>query len=210
MIGRTSRSQRHRRRELAEQLHLGVFPSGQGVFPSGSYRQTETTKETGYRLSPEQIREGSSSREAAPSRSSQTKSTSPQARRGDLLAAARATFPTHATFPNRAKLFSVDVFGRRSEIDTSRMGAGAYQKLLESFQSPIRFDDPSYKLTEFPEPEHMVFKGCKLGPETQLPILDWWQIPELGASVDEIKAILKDNLHKARERRDGRGWRRAL
>ena len=204
MIGRTSRSQKHRRRELAEQLHLGVFPSGQGVFPSGSYRQTETTKETGYRLSLEQIREGSSSREAASSRSSQTKSTSPQPKRGDLLASARATFP------NREKLFSVDVFGRRSEIDTSRMGATAYQKLLESFANAIRFDDPSHKLTEFPEPERVVFEGCTLGPETRLPIPDWWQTPGLGASLDEIKAILKDNLQKARERRDGRGWRRAL
>ncbi len=197
MIGRTSRSQRHRRRELAEQLQLGVFPSG-------SYRQTETTKETGYRLSPDQIREGSSSREAASSRSSQTKSTSPQAKRGDLLSAARATFP------NRAKLFSVDVFGRRSEIDTRRMGAGAYQKLLESFANPIRLDDPSYNLTESPERDQVTLEGCKLGPETRLPIPDWWQTPELGAGTDEIKAILKDNLHKARERRGGRGWRRVL
>ena len=197
MIGRTSRSQRHRRRELAEQLHLGVFPSG-------SYRQTETTKETGYRLSPEQIREGSSSREAASSRSFQTKSTSPQAKRGDLLAAARAMFP------NREKLFSVDVFGRRSEIDTRRMGASAYQKLLESFQSPIRFDDPSYKRIEFAEPERVVFEGCKLGPETRLPIPVWWQTPELGASTDVIKAILKDNLQKARERQGRQSWRRAL
>ena len=204
MIGRTSRSQKHRRRELAEQLHLGVFPSGQGMFLSGSYRQTETTKETGYRLSPDQIREGNSSREAASSRSSQEKSTSPQAKKGDLLAAARATFP------NRAKLFSADVFGRRSEIDTRRMGAGAYQKLLESFSNPIRLDDPSYNLTEFPEPERVTLKGCKLGPETRLPIPDWWQTPELGASTDEIKAILKGNLQKARARRDGQGWRRAL
>ena len=180
MIGRTSRSQRHRRRELAEQLHLGVFPSGQGVFPSGSYRQTETTKETGYRLSPHQIREGSSSREAASSRSSQTKGTSPQAKSGDLLAAARTTFS------NREKLYSVDVFGRRSEIDTGRMGAGAYQKLKESFANPIRLDDPSYKLTESSEPERVIVEGSRLGPETRLPIPDWWQIPEPGAGIEQI------------------------
>ena len=87
---------------------------------------------------------------------------------------------------------------------------GAYQKLLESFANAIRFDDPSHKLTEFPELERVTLEGCKLGPETRLPIPDWWQTPELGAGTDEIKAILKDNLHKASERRDGRSWRRAL
>nr|WP_309697890.1 hypothetical protein [Armatimonas sp.] len=128
-----------------------------------------------------------------------------------MLAAARATFPNREKlFGNREKLFSVDVFGRRSEIDTRRMGAGAYQKLLESFQSPIRFDDPSHKPTNFPALERVTLEGCKLGSETQLPIPDWWQTPEPGAATDEIKAILKDNLHKARERRGGRGWRRAL
>nr|WP_309693393.1 hypothetical protein [Armatimonas sp.] len=90
------------------------------------------------------------------------------------------------------------------------MGAGAYQKLLESFANPIRLDDPSYNLTESPERDQVTLEGCKLGPETRLPIPDWWQTPELGAGTDEIKAILKDNLHKARERRGGRGWRRVL
>ena len=116
----------------------------------------------------------------------------------------------HTTFPNRAKLFSVDVFGRRSEIDTSRMGATAYQKLMGSFANPIRLDDPSYNLTELPDLVQVTLEGGKLGSETQLLIPDWWQTPELGAGTDKIKAILKDNLQKARERRDGRSWWRAL
>ena len=218
-MSRVSLRQKRRRAALVEQLQLGMFPSGQGmssgqgIFPSGSYRQTETTKETGDEF--HQMREGSPFKVAAPFPHSQTEREAPTTRdevvkRGDLLAAARATF-------QRKRLFSVDGHGRRSEIDTSWMGAAGYQKLLEAISKPIRIDDPHFILKEFPgegsilrEPVPLVREGCKLGDETKLPIPDWWQTPERGASREEIIALLKGNLQKAQDRQGGRSWRRAL
>ena len=35
--------------------------------------------------------------------------------------------------------------------------------------------------------------------QTNLSVPDWWQIPEPGATAEQIKAILKENLQKAGE-----------
>lgn len=202
---RMSLRQKRRRHELVEQLQLGMFPSSQGRFPSGSYRQTETTKETGYKFNQGQMREGSPTEVAASSPSSQTKreDVAKVAGHRDLATVARVTF-------QRKRLFSVDGHGRRSEIDTSWMGATGYQKLLEAIANPIRLDDPNFILQDSPEPVPLVHEGCKLGAETKLPIPGWWQTSDRGASCEEIKAIIKSNLQKAQERQGRRSWRRAL
>ena len=209
---RISRRLKRHRHELVEQLQRGMFPSSPRKFPSGSYRQTETTKETGYKFNQSQMREGSPTKVAAPSLSSQTKREDivKVAGHGDLATVARATF-------QRRRLFSIDGHGRRSEIDTSWMGSAGYQKLLEAIANPIRLDDPHFILQEstdegsiLREPVPAVREGCKLGAETKLPIPIWWQTPDRGASREEIKAVLKGNLQKTQERQGRRSWRRAL
>ena len=159
-------------------------------------RVTGATKETLYKrvsTSGIQTRESSPTQEAALSR--------PESReeKANLLAATRLVFRP------RTKLYSVDVHGRRSEIDTRQMGEDAYQALLEAFQNPVRYDGlPPENLGEVAlTASREVLEGCKIGPETGLPLPEWWEIPATGASGEEIQAAIRRNLLRAK--REGRG-----
>ena len=108
-------------------------------------------------------------------------------------------------FPKRQPLYSVDGFGRRSEIETGHMSEGAYQALLEACQNPIRFDGPpqDYDLTAANETPFELPDGCKLGPETGLPLPEWWELPGAEATVGDIQAMIRRNLKRAE--REGKG-----
>jgi hypothetical protein len=163
------------------------------LFPMNGNRSSETTKETKYIGSDNRKRESSPLGEADSPRSSLTGG------RDKLLGAARAVFPA------RQKLYSVDVFGRRSEIDTKHMGALAYQKLLDACRRPAHLDDPTSSLTEMDQAEtaRELPEGCKVGPETELPLPEWWETPEEGATSEELQAMIRRNL--ARASKEGRG-----
>ena len=108
-------------------------------------------------------------------------------------------------FPKRQPLYSVDGFGRRSEIETAYMSEGAYQALLEACQNPIRFDGPpqNYNLSAAKETSFEIPEGCKLGPETGLPLPEWWELPGAETTGGEIQVMIRRNLERAR--REGKG-----
>jgi hypothetical protein len=176
-------------------------------------RNFDTTKETldkRVSMSEIQTRESSPLREAASSRSeSNTDRTesrgdqhgpkNSQHRPKNLVSAVRLLFPA------RQKLYSVDGFGRRSEIETGHMSEGAYQALLEACQNPIRFDGPpqDYDMTAAKETSFELPEGCKLGPETELPLPEWWELPGVEATAEEIQAMIWRNLKRAQ--REGKG-----
>ncbi|MBB6053937.1 hypothetical protein [Armatimonas rosea] len=161
------------------------------LFPMNGFRLSETTKETKYIDSGNRKRESSPLGEAGSSRSSST------AGEGKLLGEARLVFPA------RQKLYSVDVFGRRSEIDTGHMGAVAYQKLLDACKRPMYLDDPTSRLTATSQPAQELPEGCKVGRETGLPLPEWWELPEEGATSAELQVMIRTNL--ARASKEGRG-----
>jgi hypothetical protein len=189
---------------VAERKSDSVSINGSSV---SSNREADTTKETRYQrvsLPDGQTRESSPLREAASSRSSRNEK-GQQRTHSELLEVA------HAIFPTRQVLYSLDVHGRRSPIDTSGMSEAGYQKLLEAFVNPVRFDGPEPAMVadmvvQQQEPD----SGCRIGSATGLPMPDWWQIPEPSATAEQIKAVLKENLQKAEERQGGFGWKRAL
>nr|WP_309695400.1 hypothetical protein [Armatimonas sp.] len=108
-------------------------------------------------------------------------------------------------FPARQKLYSVDGLGRRSEIETGHMSEGAYQALLEACQNPIRFDGPpqDYDLTGAKETSFELPDGFKLGPETGLPLHEWWELPGTGATAEEIQMMIWRNLKRAEHESKG-------
>ncbi|WP_309716529.1 hypothetical protein [Armatimonas sp.] len=108
-------------------------------------------------------------------------------------------------FPKRQPLYSVDGFGRRSEIEVGHMSTDAYQALLEACQNPIRFDGPpqDYDLTVMQNQPFEIPEDCKLGSETGLPLPEWWELPGAEATVGEIQAMIRRNLERAQ--REGRG-----
>ena len=108
-------------------------------------------------------------------------------------------------FPKRQPLYSVDGFGRRSEIEVGHMSEGAYQALLEACQNPIRLDGPpqDYDLTPDQAQSFDLPDGCKLGPETELPLPEWWELPGVEATAEEIQAMIRRNLKRAQ--REGKG-----
>ncbi|WP_309715514.1 hypothetical protein [Armatimonas sp.] len=188
------------------QTHLKILAERKTSSVAGN-READTTKETRYQrvsLPDGQTRESSPLREAANSQSSRSEK-GQQRTAGTLLEVA------HAIFPTRQVLYSLDVHGGRSQIDTSGMSEAGYQKLLEAFANPVRFDGPEPAMVadmvvQQQEPD----SGCRIGSATGLPVPDWWQIPEPGATAEQIKAILKENLQKAGERQRGFGWKKAL
>ena len=171
------------------------------------YRLIDTTKETlNQRVSLPDLRtwEGSPLREAASSMSSGKSERQHRSGEG-LLGQAQTLF---SSYPIRD---SVDVHGRRSPIDTSRMSDAAYQQLLEAARNPLRFDGSDYSASQpNSEPVRTLPSGLQLGPETGLPIPDWWALPEPGASYEEIKATLRQNLERCRKLDLENGWRRVL
>ena len=182
-MSRASRSYQRRRRNLDEQLALGVFPSGR-------YSQTEITKETVNHISDDRKQEGSPLRAAAPSVSSQKK-------KADLIDTARLVFP------GRRKLYSIDVLGRRDEIDTRQMSGPAYQRLLEAFQNPVRLDDLGSVAQAVSEPSYEVREGCKIAPATGLSVPEWWELHEAGVTAQDTQSMIRRNLERAQ--REGRG-----
>lgn len=170
-------------------------------------RLTDTTKETlNQRVSLPDLRtrEGSPLGEAASSRSS-GKSERQHSSGEGLLEQAQTLFSSYPV------LYSVDVHGRRSPIDTSRMSDAAYQQLLEAAQNPLRFDGSDYPASQpESEPVRTLPPGYRLGPETGLPIPEWWTLPARGASSEEIKATLRQNLELANKRQEGCGWKRVV
>ncbi len=114
-----------------------------------------------------------------------------------MLGAARSVFP------GRRKLYSVDVLGRREEIDTSRMSLPAYLRLLEAFQNPVRLNDPNGTLQVTSEPARELPEGCKLGPETGLPVPEWWELPEADTTTGELQSMIRRNMERAA--REGKG-----
>lgn len=183
-MSRLSQNQKRRRRDLDEQMSLGMLPSQGIMFPIGRYREAEITKENVHYHSDDRIREDSPLGEAAPSRSSLTKSR-------DLAGVARSVFPA------RRKLYSVDVLGRRSEIDTQHMSESAYQRLLEAFQNPVRLDDPAGTLQVVSEPARELPEGCKLGPKMGLPLPEWWELPDAEATREEVTELIRRNMERA-------------
>ena len=182
-----------RNRILQETLSLGLPPS-QAVGVRGS----DTTKETldkRVSVSRIQTREGSSSWEAASSRSESKQGE----RRSELLSAARSMFPT------RRKLYSIDVYGRRHEIETKELSEAAYQSLLEAYKNSIRYDGPPPEGggEVSPEAPGEVPEGCKVGPLTRLPMPEWWELPETSASGEETQAAIRRNLERASKNQRG-------
>ena len=192
-MSRLSHRQRARRLVLNQQMWLGLFPPAR-------YSQLETTKETVYNHSDDRIREGSPHGVAAPSRSSRTRE-----EKRDLLRAARSVFPAR-----HEALCGVDVHGRRSPIDTSRMSGSSYQALLAA--AGMSRESGEVK-GENPAPRELA-PGFVLGPKTGLAIPDWWKLPKAGASAEQVKATMLENLQQVQERRrgtsSGPGWGRAL
>lgn len=170
-----------------------------------SNRLADRTKETlNQRVSlPDlQTREGSPLREAALSRSSGK--SEQQHRSGKRLLE-----QAQSLFPNGTILYSIDVHGRRSPIDTSRMSDAAYQQLLEAARNPLRFDSSDSLTSPLEqEPEQTIQQDQQLGPETELPIPTWWTLPEPGASSEGIKVLLRQNLEQANKRQERHGWKR--
>ena len=204
-MGRKSHKQHKKSRKHLESVQ--VTESGAPLCQPIGYRLTDTTKETlNQRVSLPDLRtrEGSPLGEAASSQSSGKSERQHHSGEG-LLGQAQTLF---ASYP---VLYSVDVHGRRSPIDTSRMSDAAYQQLLEAAQNPLRFDGSDYSASQpNPEPVRTLPSGFQLGPETGLPIPEWWALPEPGASSDEIKATLRQNLEQANKRQEGRGWKRVV
>ena len=193
-MSRLSRDQRQ---------HQVRIPARQFVYRSNGDRWTGRTIETphkGVSLPAIPTREGSPLRTAASSRSESRKAdTGHQANQGKMLSEARIVFP------KRQPLYSVDGFGRRSEIETAYMSEGAYQALLEACQNPIRFDGPpqNYNLSAAKETSFEIPEGCKLGPETGLPLPEWWELPGAETTGGEIQVMIRRNLERAR--REGKG-----
>lgn len=187
--------QRRQRQQLEASLQ-------QGLFPSGGFRQSETTKETVTNLSVNRIREGSPLHAAASPRSSWTEEREEQGEESELVSLARAVFP------KRRRLYSIDVHGRRSEIDTSAMGELAYQKLLEAFQSLARLDGAAGELNEPQAAVQAIPEGYKVAPMTGLSVPKWWELPEEGKDIPraDLEAMLRRNLERAEHStRRGRG-----
>ena len=169
-------------------------------------RNFDTTKETldkRVSMSEIQTRESSPLREAASSRS-ESNTDRPESR-GDQHRSENLVSAVRLLFPARQKLYSVDGLGRRSEIEMGHMSEGAYQALLEACQNPIRFDGPpqDYDLTAAKETSFELPDDCKLGPETGLPMPEWWELPGVEATAEEIQAMIWRNLKRAQ--REGKG-----
>jgi hypothetical protein len=234
-MSRLSRNQKRRRQELEEQMNQGLFPIHkntftfhqdtfalhQNMFPISRYRLSETTKETCYSLPENQkqkeermnqgqdrIWESSPSGEAAFSQSSLTpeqpaltSEAKKERNRADLVSTARLLFPA------RQKLYSVDVFGRRSEIDTRFLSSDGYLSLLEACKNPIRLNDVASQVSEIiaVDATREIPEGCKMGVETELPIPDWWEVPEERVEGETINmpAMIRRNLERAK--REGKG-----
>jgi hypothetical protein len=223
-MSRLSQNQKRRRHELDEQMNHGLFPvqqntlpANQNTFPISRYRPSETTKETCYSLPDKQEQdrmcqkkdrmwEGSPLEEAAPSQSSLTSeqpaSTSKSKKepsQKDLVSAVRLVFPA------RQRLYSVDVFGRRSEIDTRFLSGDGYLTLLDACKNPLRLNDVQSQVSEIipVEPPSVTPEGCKIGPETELPLPEWWEVPEEGTAITDIEEMIRRNLERAK--REGGG-----
>lgn len=175
-----SRRQKIQRQSLDEQLRLGLPPQPSALSLPGRYSGAERTKQTVDNHSSDRIREGSPPQAATASESSRTHS-----ERGNLLSNARSIFG------NRPALYSVDVYGRRSEIDTRNMGPMAYRALLDAFeQADLPYEPISPLHREAPP-------GGKIGPETGLPLPDWWELPDEATTSEELQALLRRNLNRA-------------
>jgi hypothetical protein len=222
-MSRLSRSQTQRRaaQSTSSRTHSSVSRFN-------SHRCPVITKETLHKrvsLSGIQTRESSLFGEAAFSLSEPigekkdqiSKKHEPRTAGKDLLTAA------HAVFPARQRLYSVDCFGRRSEIETRYMSDASYLSLLEAFKNPVRLDSPTdlgLACSSIDVP-HEIPEGCKMGIETELPIPDWWEVPEEGITTEEgamseegeattdtqgmidMPAMIRRNLERAK--REGRG-----
>ena len=155
------------------------------------------TKETLHKrvsLSGNPARESSPFGEAASSRPDPKRQRSGSEGRGrELVVAARSVFPI------RQRLYSMDGHGRRSEIDTRQMGEASFQSLLEAILKPVRYDGPPPESVQDTSPEapREVLEGYKVGPETGLPLPEWWELPEAGASNLELQAAIRRNLERA-------------
>ncbi len=199
-MSRLSRDQRQ---------HQVRIPSRQFVYRSNGDRWTGRTIETPHKwvsLPAIPTRESSPLGAAASSRSESRKAeTGHQANKGNANSQSNMLSEVRVVFPKRRQLYSVDGFGRRSEIETGHMSEGAYQALLEACQNPIRFDGPpqDYDLTAANETPFEIPEGCKLGPETRLPLPEWWELPGAVATVGEIQAMIRRNLKRAE--REGKG-----
>jgi hypothetical protein len=210
-MSRLSRNQKRRRRELEEQMNHGLFPTtqntlstNQNTFPISGYRTSETTKETCYSLSDNQkqdriyqredrIWESSPLGEAALSQSALTK----EGNRTDLVSTVRFIFPA------RQQLYSVDCLGRRSEIETGHLSEEGYLSLLNACKNPVRLDSPTdLSLANSPwEASREIPEGCKIGSETELPIPEWWELPEEGTTISEIEELIRRNLARVHKER---------
>ena len=199
-MSRLSRDQRQ---------HQVRIPARRFVYRSNGDRWTGRTIETphkGVSLPAIPTRESSPLGAAAFSRSESRKGeTGHRADQSKAIGQGTMLSEARIVFPKRQPLYSVDGFGRRSEIETAHMSTDAYQVLLEACQSPIRFDGPpqDYDLTAAKETSFEVPDGCKLGPETQLPLPEWWELPGAEATAEEVQGMIRQNLERAE--REGKG-----
>ncbi|WP_395138626.1 hypothetical protein [Armatimonas sp.] len=60
-----------------------------------------------------------------------------------------------------------------------------------------------YDLTAAKEASFELPDGCKLGPETGLPLPEWWELPSVEATAEEIQMMIRRNLKRAQ--REGKG-----
>ena len=114
------------------QTHLKILAERKTSSVVGNC-EADTTKETRYQrvsLPDGQTRESSPLREAASSRSSRNEK-GQHTGKGQQRTHSALLEVAHAIFPTRQGLYSLDVHGRRSPIDTSGMSEAGYQKLLD-------------------------------------------------------------------------------
>jgi hypothetical protein len=180
-MGRVSNLQKQAGQEfLQNQLGLPI----QNPCLAISDQSAGTTKETQDKrvsLPNAPTREGSPFREAIPSRSGQNK-----------IEMVREVF-------GRKTLYSIDVHGRRSRIETEHLSNEGYHKLLEAMRNPFTVQGTMQMTNDAQERPQEIPEGCKRGEETGLLIPAWWKT-NMGETAEEKWATIQDNLTMAREK----------
>jgi hypothetical protein len=211
-----TRYQKQRRGKLEQTQQGSLFLPPNSTFLLSSNRAAEMTKQTGHLLSGDRKRESSPqggaaspSPELLESRGETLLAAPDEREEGEefldydaLMAAAKTVFTPTPKLTRKA-IYSYDVHGRYSQVDTGKMGDEAFHRLLEAAKNSLTGDDDhrgniakptpvsEIPLSEIPE-------GCKIGPATGLAIPDWWET-ELGDTPEEKLATIRRNLEKAKQ-----------
>jgi hypothetical protein len=99
----------------------------------------------------------------------------------------------------RKTLYSIDVHGRRSRIETEHLSDEGYHKLLEAMRNPFTVQGTMQMANDAHERPQEIPEGCKRGEETGLLIPSWWKT-DMGETPEEKWATIQDNLKMARDK----------